>query len=206
MTQKEVQTYDDIYRELLGLLNGIHPLSASSCDVLFEQSSVLCFDKGECLSAEGKEGNTLFFVVRGFCSCFYYKNGKECILDFVGPGAFCASFYGLFGGEKSLFNIKAIEETVAVAISRKNYNDLRKSSPEFAAFFQRVLEMQTARLEDRLFRMVSNRAEDRVKHYLETREIQYLLRHVHQYSIASYLNMTPETFAKILGRLNKDDT
>ena len=205
MKDKLGRSYDDIYKELYDLLNGVQQISEELCDAIFERSSVLHFDKGEYLSIEDKECNTLFFVIRGFCSCFYHKDGKECILDFISPGSFCTSFYGFYGNEKSLFNIKAIENTIAIALSKENFNELKRESSEFVAFFNRILEIQTSKLEDRLFRMISNRAEERVKHYMKTREIQYLLKHVHQYSVASYLNMTPETFAKIFGKLNKDD-
>lgn len=205
MSNKQGLSYDDIYKELSDSLNGIQQISEELCDAIFERCSVLYFDKGDYLSVEEKECNTLFFIIKGFCSCFYHKDGKECVLDFISPSSFCTSFYGFFGNEKSLFNIRATENTTAVALSKENFNDLKRQNSEFVTFFNRILEIQTAKLEDRLFRMISNRAEERVKHYMKTREIQYLLKHVHQYSVASYLNMTPETFAKIFGRLNKDD-
>ena len=57
--------------------------------------------------------------------------------------------------------------------------------------------------EERYYRMRSNNAEGRIRYYQDTHDIQFLLQHVPQYSVASYLNMTPETFAKIWGQQNK---
>ena len=40
-------SYDDIYKELYDLLNGVQQISEELCDAIFERSSVLHFDKGE---------------------------------------------------------------------------------------------------------------------------------------------------------------
>ena len=196
--------YDIVYEKMFTVMNNYHPVSESLRELIYDNSAPVRFTKGELLLTENRECNVLFFIAGGFCSCFYNKDGKECIIRFAGDGNFCTSWHSFLGKQRSLINIKATEDTTAVCFKREQFDKLWEESTEFVAVICRVLEMYAIESEEKTFRMRSNQAEGRVRHCMDTREIHYLMKHVPRYNIASYLNMTQETFSKIFTQLNRE--
>lgn len=195
--------YDTIYNDMCTHLKKYYSVSDELSDILFERCTLQHFEKGDLLISEDMECNNLYLIIEGFCSCFYVKDGKEYVLRFMKEGDFCLLFHGFLDKRKALLNIKAMRNTTALCLNRDNFEYLTKNFADFVQLFYNVMVNFVVENEERYFRMRSNNAEGRVNHYKETHDIQYLLQHVPQYCIASYLNMTPETFAKIWGQLNK---
>lgn len=193
------------YKRLFTHLAQLCTVSESMWEYICDNSTFQSFSKDELLLAEDRECAHIYFIARGFCSCFYQKDGKECVMQFAREGDFCASYHSFLSKNKSFLSIKATEHTDVICIHRDHFEQLWKDYPEFITLFCRILESHVVSIEDRIYRMRSNQAGDRVKHYLRTKEIQNLKKHVPQYSIASYLNMTPETFAKIFGDLSRGE-
>ena len=118
-------------------------------------------------------------------------------------GDFCLLFHGFLGRRKALLNVKAMKETTVLCLNRENFEYLSKNYSDFVLLFYNVMAKFVVESEERYYRMRSNNAEGRIRYYQDTHDIQFLLQHVPQYSVASFLNMTPETFAKIWGQQNK---
>lgn len=196
--------YDETYNLMCRYLREYYPVSDELCDDLFEKCLLVSFKKGELFVSEDRVCHNVYIIMRGFCSCFYVKDGKEYILYFFKEGDFGMLFHTFLSRQKAFLNLKATEDTLAICVSRDNFDYFWHKYHDFVLLFYKVLESYVIGLEEKHYLMRSNCAEDCVKHYSETHEIQYLMRHVPQYCIASYLNMTPETFAKILARRNKN--
>ena len=196
--------YDTVYEKMFNVMNTYHPISENLCDMICRNSTLVRFEKGELLQTEDRECNMLFFIVGGFCNCYYNKDGKECILGLVGDGNFCTSWYGFLGKQRSFVNIKAMEDTIAVCFKREHFDELLEKSTEFLTVVCRIFEQNLIENEDKVYQMRSNQAEGRIRHYMDTREIYYWMKHVPRYNIASFLNMTQETFSKIFTQLNKE--
>lgn len=181
-------------------LKKYYQISEELNNALFECCLLQYFKKGDLLISEEKESNNLYLIIDGFCSCFYTKDGKEFVLRYMKNGDFGMVFHSFLGKRKALLNIKAMKDTTVLSLSREHFDYLWNNYEDFVFLFYKVLEMYVVENEELYYRIRSNNAEGRVKHYKETREIQFLMQHVPQYSIASFLNMTPETFAKIWGQ------
>ncbi len=195
--------YDTIYNDMCTYLKDYYSVSDELSDILFERCTLQHFKKNDLLISEDLECNNLYFIIRGFCSCCYLKDGKEHILRFMREGDFCLLFHGFLGRRKALLNVKAMKETTVLCLNRENFEYLSKNYSDFVMLFYNVMEKFVVESEERYYRMRSNNAEGRIRYYQDTHDIQFLLQHVPQYSVASYLNMTPETFAKIWGQQNK---
>lgn len=195
--------YDTIYNDMCTYLKDYYSVSDELSDILFERCTLQHFKKNDLLISEDMECNNLYFIIRGFCSCCYLKDGKEHILRFMREGDFCLLFHGFLGRRKALLNVKAMKETTVLCLNRENFEYLSKNYSDFVLLFYNVMEKFVVESEERYYRMRSNNAEGRIRYYQDTHDIQFLLQHVPQYSVASYLNMTPETFAKIWGQQNK---
>lgn len=200
--RKTMSLYDGVYNEMCTYLKQYYPVSDELCEVIFEHASVQNFNKKDLLVSANLDCNNLYLIIQGFCACCYIKEGKEHILKFMDKGDFCLLFHGFLGRSKALWNIKAMRPTSTLCMTREDFEYLTKHYPEFTTLFYHVMAKYIIEIEERHYRMRSNTVKGRVMHYKESHEIQYLLQHVPQYSVASYLQMTPETFAKIWGRLS----
>lgn len=195
--------YDTIYNDMCTYLKNYYSVSDELSDVLFERCTLQHYKKNDFLISEDLECNNLYFIIRGFCSCCYLEDGKEHVLRFMGEGDFCLLFHGFLGRRKALLNVKAMKETTVLCLNRENFEFLSENYADFVLLFYNVMANFVVESEERYYRMRSNNAAGRVRHYRDTHDIQFLLQHVPQYSVASYLNMTPETFAKKWGQQNK---
>ncbi len=204
MGDNDKEQYDNAYERMYSELGEYCPVSENLRELIIENSILVKFSKGEMLLEESRECDFLYFIVSGFCSCYYNKDGKEYILRFAGAGEFCTSWHSFLGRQHSLFNIKATEETLTVCFRWECFDKLKEENLEFAIVVCKMLEHFAMKSEEKYFRMRSCQAEGRVRHSLDTREMHYLMRHVPRYNIASYLNMTQETFSKIFTQLNKE--
>lgn len=195
--------YNTIYNDMCSYFRKYYPVSDEMCEAFFECCSLEHFKRGDLLVAEEMECNCLYFILQGFCSCYYVKDGKEYVLNFSQEGDFCLLPHSFLGGNKSLLNIKAMKKTMALCLRLEDFERLGENYPDFVKLFYHVLKGLVIKYEEREYRIRSNDAEGRIVYYQNIHELQHLLQHVPQYCVASWLNMTPETFAKILGRLNK---
>ena len=80
--------YDIVYEKMFTVMNNYHPVSESFRELIYDNSTPVRFTKGELLLTENRVCNVLFFIAGGFCSCFYNKDGKECVMRFAGDGNF----------------------------------------------------------------------------------------------------------------------
>lgn len=96
----------------------------------------------------------------------------------------------------------ANEDTTVLCISRENYDSLLQQSMEFLFFVNTIIERAAIKYEKVYYQMRSKSALERVRNCWDTHEFQSLIKKVPQYRIASYLQMTPENFAKMQRNLN----
>lgn len=203
MKDNRKMRYDVVYEKMFTALGDYQSLSDTLCELIYQNSTLSYFSKGDFLLTENKDCNMLYFIVEGFCSSFYNKDGKECIISFSKENRFCTSWYSFLGGHKSFINIKATKETCVIGITRDDFKSLLNCSSDFVCIVNKILHDQIVENETRTYIMRSNTAEGRVRHYIDTNEIYHLMKYVPQYSIASYLDMTPEVFSKILKEIKE---
>lgn len=205
MEDNRKELYDCVYEAMYSVMNECCPVSEGFRELIYENSTLVTFSKGELLLEENRECQSLYFIISGFCSSYYNKDGKECIMRFTGEGELCTSWHSFLGKSPSLVNIKATEDTIAICFTREHFEKLKEESPEFLTVVCKMLELYAIDSEEKSYRMRSNLAEGRVRHCMNTHEIHKLMKHVPRYVIASYLNMTQETFSKIFSQLNKEN-
>lgn len=161
-------------------------------------SSFRRFPKGELLQEEGRGCRHIYFIVKGICSCFLQQEDRESVLAFAKEGEFCTSCHSLFSKNSSFLNIKTLEPTEVICIPATGHETLCREYPEIACLFYKLLELHVCKLEEMIYRMRCFDAMERVTHFMQTDNQKELIKRIPQYYIASYLNMAPETFSKIL--------
>jgi CRP-like cAMP-binding protein len=145
-------------------------------------------------------------VIKGCLKTYYLdENGFEHIIDFSIEEWWADDLYSLLTQTASKSNIKAIEETDVLQISKTDLELLYQKIPKFERFF-RIL-FQNAYITQREQINLALSASARERYLLFIKKKPYAEKRFSQKDIASYLGVTPQflsTLKKKLGQVNVD--
>ena len=202
MKNESFISQDEVYLILRSFFCENQNVSIHCFNDLCQRTAIRNVRKGELILSEGQLCDYLFFIARGFCFTYYVWEGKEHVLDFFKEGTFAFVFHSFFKRQSSCFNVRVSENSTLVGLKYSDFMDLSKNYGEFRDMMCRLYIEYWIKREvyQHVFRCYT--AEERIFFFLKSHEIQDLMRHVPQYRIASWLNMAPETFAKLCGSIN----
>ncbi|MEM7160872.1 MAG: Crp/Fnr family transcriptional regulator [Bacteroidota bacterium] len=180
------------------LIKAFRPLQLDPIrhDKFFELWQATHFRKGDFLTRQG-DIERWFYVVEEGVQIIYLiaKNGDQKVLGFSYDGSFSGVYDSFLKGSGSKYYLQAIKKTSALKISRKDYDSLFDLYPEFN-YWGRIAhqELLIGRVE-REVELFSLNAKERFDKFM-SRCPQPLLNIPQKY-LASYLNMTPETYSRL---------
>jgi len=161
---------------------------------------------GEFLLREGNICKYESFVVRGCLKTYYLdENGFEHIIDFSIEEWWADDLYSLLTQTPSKSNIKAIEDTDIVQISKPDLELLYQKLPKFERFFRILFQNAYITQREQINQALSASAEER--YILFMKQKPYAEKRFPQKDIASYLGITPQFLSalkKRLGQVNVD--
>jgi len=161
---------------------------------------------GEFLLREGDVCKCESFVVKGCLKTYYLDEMRiEHIIDFSIEEWWADDLYSLLTQTPSKSNIKAIEDTDVLQITKTDLELLYQKIPKFERFF-RIL-FQNAYITQREQINLALSASARERYLLFIKKKPYAEKRFSQKDIASYLGVTPQflsTLRKKLGRVNVD--
>jgi CRP-like cAMP-binding protein len=161
---------------------------------------------GEFLLREGDVCKYESFVVKGCLKTYYLdENGLEHIIDFSIEEWWADDLYSLLTQTASKSNIKAIEDTDILQISKTDLELLYQRIPKFERFFRILFQNAYIAQRDQINLALSASAEERYLLFIKKKP--YAEKRFSQKDIASYLGITPQflsTLKKKLGRVNVD--
>lgn len=146
--------------------------------------------------SEGNYNNKLYFVEKGLL--YSYKtlgNGNLQVIQFARENYWISDLYSFLSDSKSLFSVKAIEDTELWYIDKDNFEIVCKLLPIIETFFR--LRLQTAYVNTlhRLSDVYSQEAREKYEKISQTQPD--LLQRVPQYLLASYLGILPSSLSRI---------
>jgi CRP-like cAMP-binding protein len=161
---------------------------------------------GDFLLREGDICRYESFVIKGCLKTYYQdENGFEHVIDFSIEEWWADDLYSFLTQTASRSNVKAIENTDILQISKADLELLYKKIPKFERFF-RIL-FQNAFISQREQINLALSASARERYLLFIKKKPYAEKRFPQKDIASYLGVTPQflsTLRKKLGRVNVD--
>jgi CRP-like cAMP-binding protein len=181
-------------------------LTAEEIDFFTALLKLKSLANGEFLLHEGDVCRYESFVIKGCLKTYYLdENGFEHIIDFSIEEWWADDLYSLLTQTASKSNIKAIEETDVLQISKTDLELLYQKIPKFERFF-RIL-FQNAYITQREQINLALSASARERYLLFIKKKPYAEKRFSQKDIASYLGVTPQflsTLKKKLGQVNVD--
>jgi CRP-like cAMP-binding protein len=161
---------------------------------------------GEFLLHEGDVCRYESFVTKGCLKNYYQdENGFEHIIDFLIEEWWADDLYSLLTQTASRSNIKAIEDTDVLQISKTDLEVLYQKIPKFERFFRILFQNAYITQREQINLALSASAKERYLLFLKKKP--YAEKRFSQKDIASYLGVTPQflsTMKKKLNRVNVD--
>ena len=159
------------------------------------------FKAGETILREGQVENYLNFIESGAVRTFFPKNGKEHHIDFCFEGCFCTSYSSFLSRTPSRSVSVTMEPTILHSMSYDNLQLLYDSSKNGERMGRISAELL---YQERVMHEVSlmlETPEERFSYLMEYKKDW--VRRIPQKYLASYLNITPETFSRLKARVTQ---
>ena len=185
-------------KDLLALLNNIHPLSAGLQQYLTDKIKTRQAARKEIILQAGHLSRHIYFIQKGLLRTFYYEDGHEINSGFMLEGDMLAAVQSFFYQSASIESIQAIEDS---RLSYICYNELQFIFTNFkeADFIGRVLMTRNYIAgEQRLHCLRMKKAAARYQFMLKYYP-QLILRVPAKY-MATYLGISEETLSRIRSR------
>ena len=157
--------------------------------------------KGEYLLRQGDVCKHESFVIKG-CLKSYYEddNGAEHIVDFLVEEWWADDLYSFLTQTESKSNIKALENTEVLQISKDDLETLYQRISKFERLFRLIFQRAYISQRDQINLMLSTPAEERYLQFLKKKP--YATRRFPQKDIASYLGVTPQFLSILKKKVN----
>jgi len=140
------------------------------------------------------------YVVKGaFRSYFVCDHGDEYTIQFAIEDWFISDFNSYINQTPASLFVEALEDAVVQQIEFNDVEALCAKNPKFERFFRLVAQKSFAFSQRRVLSNLGKSAEARYTEFLKL--YPSIVQRVPQYTLASYLGMSPEFLSKIRKRL-----
>lgn len=182
------------YTEFVQRLNRTKTLSSKAKDLLFEGVRNNRFDASETFVSPGNHANSIYYIQSGIVRGAI-EGPKEKITTWFKQEGDIIIPQGMFLQQVSEEYISTVIKTNLLSVSLNHIYKVIVSYPEAAELLLLLADEKVMEGQNREKMLRFQAAKDRYN-YIEKNE-PFLLRRVPNFLIASYLNVTKETFSRI---------
>lgn len=180
---------------LRSYLDTFYPLSDKEYEQFSSYFFVRNFSAKEQLIKEGEIEENIYYVVKGIFRKYFRRGKDEVVTGFYREHEICLSAVSYFTGLPSSLVIEAIEPSVCIAIKRRDLEYIMSEIPAFEKIFRGVLSTLYVKKDLELMNNLRYSKKERFMQLCE--EQPELLQRVPQKQLASFLEITPETFCRM---------
>lgn len=152
------------------------------------------FGKGIYLTDIGEQENYVNFVTEGLVRKFFLRQKEEVTTQLAREADLVCSSVSFLTGKPSEYVVEALEPTTTISISRGNMEKLYSAGPKMDRLGRLVITDWLLQKEKWDIESLVLSPRDRFVTFV--RDNGDLIRRVPQKYLASYLNITPETFSR----------
>jgi CRP-like cAMP-binding protein len=171
-------------------------LSATDYQLIESVCIIKKLRKHQFLLTEGDVCTFNAFVCDGFLRKYSVDDkGTEHTVYFATENWWTADRQSLMDGTPSKYYIEAVEDSVALLISKSNFDMLCEKIPAFKDMVNQLLQKSLNASHERINTTFQSTAEEKYNHFLKT--FPNLANRAPRHMLASYLGITPETLSRI---------
>ena len=161
----------------------------------FKQETIL---KGDFFLKSLQYSDRLSFVEKGYLRMFTQHNNKEITQWISGSGYAVVDLSSFLFGERSRWNIQALQDSTVFSIYKSDYKILNSILIDWQEIENKFLSKCFVAIENRVFGHLSMSAEERYNQFYEANKEMF--NQIPLQYIASMLGMSPETLSRIRGK------
>jgi CRP-like cAMP-binding protein len=171
-------------------------LTDSDYQLLESVSVIKKLRKHQFLLAEGEVCSYNTFVCEGLLRKYSVDDkGIEHTVYFATENWWIADRKSLMDGTPSNYFIEAVENSVALLISKSNFELVCVQIPAFKELVNHILQRSLNATHDRINDTFQSTAEEKYRHFLMS--FPNLANRAPRHMVASYLGITPETLSRV---------
>ena len=153
------------------------------------------FDKGEIIIHEGEVDKYMYFIHKGFIRQYYFKNGKDLTEHLSFENDLVVNIESFYRQEPGVLFVEAMESSILYGIPFDKITALSEESCELGIFYRKILERSLIISQHKANILRFEKAPDR--YLLYKKEQPEAFRRAPLNTIASLLQMTPETLSRV---------
>jgi CRP/FNR family cyclic AMP-dependent transcriptional regulator len=177
-------------------------LSAEETECLNSLLEYRKIPKKTFLLHEGEVCNFEAFIIKGCIRNYYIdENGFEVILQFAIEDWWVSDIASFTNHFPSNMFIETLEDCELLMLSPQTKEELLERVPKLERFFRLMVQRNLAVLQSRLFKTITNSAQDKYLDFLK--RYPTIPQRVAQHYIASYLGISPEFLSKVRTKMSK---
>ena len=141
------------------------------------------------------------YVLQGALRSFFLNHdGIEHTIQFAIEDWFISDFNSYITQTPASLYVEALEDSIIQQVAYEDVEALCSSNPKFERYFRLVSQKAFAFSQRRVLSNLGQTAEERYLHFIKL--YPTIVQRVPQYTLASYLGMTPEFLSKIRKNLH----
>lgn len=177
-----------------GLLQ-IFPLPEIDLRSILKIADPITLNKESIFIDAHKTNKYIYFLQKGICRIYYYKEHKEVILDFCFPGQIILPLNSYIHGTPTYEIVETLTDCILFKISIPKLQELYSKSLAIANWGRKLAELETLKIEERLMQQLFKTASERYHDLLQKAPL--LLQHIKLGYIATYLGVSQVTLSRI---------
>jgi CRP-like cAMP-binding protein len=182
-------------------LEGKINISESDYQLIESVSIIKKLRKHQFLLTEGDVCTFNAFVCQGFLRKYSVDDkGLEHTVYFATENWWVSDRQSLMDGTPSNYYIEAVEDSISLLISKKNFELINERIPAFKEMVNLLLQRSLNASHERINLTFQSTAEERYNHFIKT--FPDLVNRAPRHMVASYLGITPETLSRIRKQLS----
>lgn len=147
------------------------------------------------LTRLGSVEKRIYFVSDGVLRAWFECDGEDKTAAFVYRGYWGSSFGSFLSEKESPYEIETLSEATLLVMSKEKLAEVLQVCPSFAIYYRKLLESLIVGMQFRERELMASDARERFERFMN--QSAFLLKVVPQKQLASYLNMTAETFSRL---------
>jgi CRP-like cAMP-binding protein len=170
-------------------------ITKDEVELLLKYCELRYFDKKEIILKEGETDNYLSMVVNGLVRKYIRVKKAEVILQLATEGHIVHSETSFLTRAPSMVELETLEPTTILSIRYDMMQEVLEKHPNGEKLSRLIL--------NRMYIKKDDRKHDRATKTMKERFLEYVTNHPHmlqrvpQKYLASYLNISPETFSRL---------
>lgn len=152
------------------------------------------YGKRDIVTRIGDVEENMYFIKRGILMKYYLHENEQKVTQISMEGSLISSMESFYLREPSEYNLEAIDQSLLLGVSYKNFNELCLQNRNFERAVRLLTLHVMAMKEKWQFSLIRKTPRDRFLDYVKNNT--KVLQRVPQKYIASLLNIKPETFSR----------